>query len=731
MKNLKIILTCVLLLSVLFSCGPKKKHTYLYTIIKEGVKAKTFENEPVIWTAEIKIDSEFLKSKTISEFELKLEDKKEVTIIRNFSKEVNGITKWHGEVKDDPGSLAIFVLTKDNTLAANITLASSEFYKIRYLSNGKFILAKIDSKKYPADAPAIKVEKEIPIEMDPCPNTDPAHSIDVMVVYTDDARSASGNTSSMLSEIYLAVEETNMAYINSNITQRINLVHTSEVSYTETNNASDDIAALQSTTDGILDNIHSLRDNHSADLVVLIAENIGGPCGIAYVMETVSTAFEPYAFAVVDRGCATGSYSFAHELGHNMGARHDCDNTPGLLPYDYAHGYYDTSPTPVGQANWRTVMSYNPTPSAARICYFSNPGVTYPPGATDGDPMGVTDIAGNCQSDNHLTLNNTAISVANFRCTGSGINNVWMKDTWNDTGAEPDPNTTSESMCRSPYTWVRNEQDTNLVHHHQHQNAITGIGVNNWVYVKLHNGGPAISGDLEVYFADASISLSWPTGWTLIDDKTLTIDANSTEIAEFEWTNLPSSGGHYCLVARWDSTADPMHTPEGTSIGANIRENNNLIWKNITIIDLPPPSPDYDKPVSAYFHFNKISKDSFIRIKCIDDYPNKAFTRYGKLKIEFDKKSQMLLKNWKGSDGIVRKGNAFIIKKSLVELRKFPFDIKHSGKIKITFQSLKDTPKRIYYLHVSNMTTIKNKVTEIGSVAFEIDTQLNRKILDK
>lgn len=721
MKTIKLILTSAILLAVLFACERGQKATHLYKITQEDVEAETFKDEPLIWAAEIEINVEFLRSKKIQELKIILEDKKEIIITRDYSREAEGITKWHGKIKDSPVSLVMFVITKDDIVAGNIILASGEFYKIRYLKEGKFVLGKIDREKYPPDAPAIKVEKDIPIVMDPCPNTDPATSIDVMVLYTDDARSASGNTSSMLSEIYLAVEETNMGYINSNITQRINLVHTAEVNYTETNNSLTDLQALQSTTDGVLDNIHTLRDNHTADIVVLIAEDIGGPCGRAYVMETVSTAFEPYAFAVVDRGCATGVFSFAHELGHNMGARHDCDNTPDLDPYDYAHGYYNTNPTPAGQANWRTIMSYNPTPSAARICYFSNPGITYPPGAADGDPMGISAATGTCQSDNHQTLNNTALSVANFRCTGSGIENVWMKDTWNDTGQEPDPNTASESMSRSPYIWVRNVQDVDFVHHHQHENPITGPGIINWIYVKLHNGGNAISGDLEVYYANASISLSWPTGWTLIDDVSLNIDANSTEIAEIQWTGLPAAGGHYCLVARWNSTADPMHTPEGTSIGTNVRENNNLIWKNITIIE----ATSGDAPVSADFQFNGIDKHSFIRIKCNDEYPNKAFTEYGNLTIQFDKKSQRLLEKWRSdSPAIVKDGNAFIIKGSKVDLKNLPFGKEHRGEVKITFRALKATPKKIYYLDVSHMTYIDGKETEIGSVAYEIDTQL-------
>ena len=53
----------------------------------------------------------------------------------------------------------------------------------------------------------------------------------------------------------------------------------------------------------------------------------------------------------------------------------------------------------------------------------------------------------------------TARTVANLRCGLETPGNVWMKDTWDDTGAEPDPTQDNEVMWKSPYIWVRNAQD--------------------------------------------------------------------------------------------------------------------------------------------------------------------------------------------------------------------------------------------------------------------------------
>ena len=50
------------------------------------------------------------------------------------------------------------------------------------------------------------------------------------------------------------------------------------------------------------------------------------------------------AFAIVDYDCATGYYSFGHELGHLQGARHDPNNDPTSTPFAYGHGYQDPKP---------------------------------------------------------------------------------------------------------------------------------------------------------------------------------------------------------------------------------------------------------------------------------------------------------------------------------------------------------------------------------------------------
>ena len=115
------------------------------------------------------------------------------------------------------------------------------------------------------------------------------------------------------------------------------------------NNFSADLSALQNTTDGIFDNVDAARETHYADMVGLIIEN-SSSCGLGYLNSTAG-----WAFSVTHRTCATGYYSFGHELG-TIVARHDWYIDSSLnSPYSYSKAFvYINDPT-----RWRTIMAYN------------------------------------------------------------------------------------------------------------------------------------------------------------------------------------------------------------------------------------------------------------------------------------------------------------------------------------------------------------------------------------
>jgi hypothetical protein len=313
---------------------------------------------------------------------------------------------WTGKLQNDPLSQVIMVITGD-IVAGNISSPAGT-YQIRPVANGIHSIQEIDTSKYPDDEMYLPLPPNDQMSKATAPDTsaqmDSGAVVDVMVAYTATARAAAGSTANMQSLIALAVAESNTAYDTSNAGFHLNLVHSVEVAYTETGDMGTDLTRVSNPGDGYLDQVATLRDTYKADLVSFWVENGGNYCGLAWLMDPVSSSFAPNGFSVVARNCATGYYSFGHEIGHNMGLRHDAYVDPNTTPYTYAHGY--TNPA----AGWRSIMAYNNACSAVgknctRLQFFSNPDLS-----GNGIPLGDAATA-----DNHRVLTNTAYTVANFR----------------------------------------------------------------------------------------------------------------------------------------------------------------------------------------------------------------------------------------------------------------------------------------------------------------------------
>ncbi len=236
----------------------------------------------------------------------------------------------------------------------------------------------------------------------------PGPLIDVMVVYSPEAAAQQGGTAAMEAIILGLEDATNLSYLNSNVAQRIRIVHMAETA-SELTGFNATLSALTDTADGTYDEVHALRDQYGADMVaMLISHTNGGICGIGWLMgdTEINTAFAQYAFTVTNVGCATGGFTFQHELGHNMGCHHDHDNAGGspAFPWSYGHRFTGDNGT-----LYRTIMSYAP---GSRIGYFSNPNILY-----QGQPTGVPQGTVGTQADNAASLNATGPVVAQFRAT--------------------------------------------------------------------------------------------------------------------------------------------------------------------------------------------------------------------------------------------------------------------------------------------------------------------------
>lgn len=256
-------------------------------------------------------------------------------------------------------------------------------------------------------------DKALPETSDaPAPRDNDAGTvIDIMIVYTPAAAAwASSYGGGIHNVIAQAMTRAQQALDNSAVSVTLRLVHSAQISYTESGNSLTDIGRLQKTSDGYMDIAHTWRTQYGADIVSLFAQ-VSDTGGLGYLLNT--TAGSPaYAFNLNRVQQAASSYTVIHEIGHNLGAHHhkaqNVQPGPGL--YSYAAGWRWTAST---GSRYCSVMTYaegtyfSDGLTHTRIAYFSNPAVSHLGTATGHAADG----------DNARTLNNVRSVVAAYRPT--------------------------------------------------------------------------------------------------------------------------------------------------------------------------------------------------------------------------------------------------------------------------------------------------------------------------
>jgi hypothetical protein len=311
-----------------------------------------------------------------------------------------GSLVWSGVVADpgkatvpvafDPLNLVTLVRNGD-MLTGNVHY-NGDWYKIRPLRSGGHAIVLVDGKAMPPDHPPAYADLPI-VRMPVRPANEKANTvIRVLVNWTPAVAAATADVPGLIT---LAVAESNQGYTNSGVSITLQLAASAKTTYTESGDFTTDLSRYRSTTDSYMTEIHTTRNSSAADVAVLLINNTQY-CGLASgIGSTASTAF-----VAVYWDCATGYYSFAHEIGHLQSARHDPANDPTTTPYAWGHGYQYT-----GSPKWRTIMAYDCTSGCTRLDYWSNPSNLY-----NGHAMGTT-----TKNNNARVLNDTRATVAAFR----------------------------------------------------------------------------------------------------------------------------------------------------------------------------------------------------------------------------------------------------------------------------------------------------------------------------
>ncbi|CAM9507519.1 unnamed protein product [Ectocarpus fasciculatus] len=234
--------------------------------------------------------------------------------------------------------------------------------------------------------------------------------IDLMTLYTPEAASQRGITDTqLLTRIVEGMVTLNQAITNSEIANlEFRLVHVEELPYDQmdySESGSVDVLLPELVEFGTNIAVADLRNQYQADLVQMVGYFPITVCGYGYIFNGNDTV----GFSLVNSNCFD-NFSHTHEIGHNMGCRHNRENAGADT--EYSHGWQYCTDTDT----YRTIMATSPNgcTGVPRVNYFSNPDVDFA-----GKPTGTT------TADNARCIEDSMEAVAAFRtndivCTDYG-----------------------------------------------------------------------------------------------------------------------------------------------------------------------------------------------------------------------------------------------------------------------------------------------------------------------
>jgi len=218
-------------------------------------------------------------------------------------------------------------------------------------------------KAPPTSSPLSRADQEL-LERGMADNTTNVN-VSITIYTSETFRNSFSDYNQMLAFVNLAISETNQGYANSQVPITMFLKCLLDSPSTD---APDSFTILDNFWSAAKGDFNSFR--HSADVTLLLSNTYSDNCGVAYT----DVLGNGQTLGTVAKGCATGYYSFGHEIAHMVGALHNREAGSVNSKYPTGYGYLMRPPVNSG---YRTILAYGARGYYNRVNYYSNPNVSF------------------------------------------------------------------------------------------------------------------------------------------------------------------------------------------------------------------------------------------------------------------------------------------------------------------------------------------------------------------
>lgn len=321
---------------------------------------------------------------------------------------------WVGDVDQNPLYYASLIVDQGQ-VTGHIQLLH-RLFQIEPLGGGLHRVTELRANNFPPDDPGEHSRREAAPGQFGTVVPGTVTTIRVLVAFTKQAAVDAGGNAAIVNQIKQAVSLANVGYSNSKIPIKLVLAKAmSAGTYVEESDIAVDLDNLDGNNGAVLSAVRAQRPVVHADLVSLFRKSDPSFCGIGNLTDHPSAATRKFAFHVMNWTCIS-NLSFHHEMGHNMGLRHDryVDSSVGV---GYNHGFVNGT----NGCRVRSVMAYNNSCSdrgfnCTRINYFSTQAFVVPklPGVTTkACQIGVAKGSAKA-SDNAQRLRETRAAIGGY-----------------------------------------------------------------------------------------------------------------------------------------------------------------------------------------------------------------------------------------------------------------------------------------------------------------------------